>query len=100
MSGVFPAVMGDAADRFGRRPAFLAALAIYIALALQSKFALLVFFRMMQSAGISGTFSIAYGVLGDLFTPSERGGYSGILSFLYCTFPAPVQSYGREIIEC
>ena len=86
MSGIFPSVMGDAADRFGRRPVFLAALAIYfganIGLALQSHFIILFVLRMLQSAGIAGTFSIAYGVLGDLFTPVERGGYSGIISFL------------------
>lgn len=89
MSGIFPAIIGDAADRFGRRPVFLLALAVYsasnIGLALQSHFALLFVFRMLQSAGISGTFSIAYGVLGDLFTPAERGGYSGIMSFLCVT---------------
>lgn len=89
MSGIFPSIMGDAADRFGRRPVFLAALAVYfganIGLALQSHFVLLFVLRMLQSAGISGTFSIAYGVLGDLFTPAERGGYSGIISFLYVT---------------
>jgi MFS family permease len=86
MAGVFPSIMGDAADRFGRRPVFLVALAVYfganVGLALQSHFALLFFFRMLQSAGISGTFSIAYGVLSDLFTPAERGGYSGIISLL------------------
>ena len=87
MSGIFPSIIGDAADRFGRRPLFLVALAIYIVanigLALQSHFALLFFFRMLQSAGISGTFSLAYGVLSDLFTPAERGGYSGVISLLY-----------------
>ena len=86
MSGVFPSIMGDAADRFGRRPVFLMALIVYfcanIGLALQSHFAVLFVFRMFQSAGISGAFSIAYGVLSDLFTPAERGGYSGIISFL------------------
>ena len=87
MSGIFPSIMGDAADRFGRRPVFLVALIVYfganIGLALQSHFVLLFVLRMVQSAGISGTFSIAYGVLGDLFTPAERGGYSGLISFLY-----------------
>lgn len=86
VSGFFPTLVGDAADRFGRRPVFLAALTIYlcanIGLATQSTFGLLLFLRMLQSAGISGTFSIAYGVLGDLCTPAERGGYSGILSLL------------------
>lgn len=89
MAGVFPAIMGDAADRFGRRPVLLLGMLVYLAanigLALQSNFALLFVFRMIQSAGISGTFSITYGVLSDLFTPAERGGYSGTVSFL-CVF--------------
>lgn len=87
VSGVIPSIVGNAADRFGRRPVVLIALTVYlganIGLALQSSFALLFFFRMVQSAGISGTFCITYGVLGDLFTPAERGGYSGTVSLLY-----------------
>ncbi|KAJ5646090.1 major facilitator superfamily domain-containing protein [Penicillium lividum] len=92
MSGIFPSIMGDAADRFGRRPVFLLGLTIYFAanigLALQSSFGLLFFLRMLQSAGISGTYSIAYGVLSDMFTPAERGGYSGIISFFLNTPPS------------
>ena len=86
-SGIVPSAMGDAADRFGRRPVFIAGLAVYlganVGLALQSSFGLLFFFRMLQSAGISGTYSVTYGVLSDMFTPAERGGYSGIMSFLF-----------------
>ncbi|KAK9418706.1 putative Major facilitator superfamily domain-containing protein [Seiridium unicorne] len=92
VSGIFPAMMGDAADRFGRRPVFLVALTVYmganIGLATQSTFGLLFFFRMLQSAGISGTYSVTYGVLGDLFTPAERGGYSGTISFFLNTPPS------------
>ncbi|ORY61678.1 major facilitator superfamily domain-containing protein [Pseudomassariella vexata] len=91
-SGIFPAIMGDAADRFGRRPVLLLGLFVYlcanVGLALQSNFGLLFFFRMVQSAGVSGTYSIAYGVLGDLFTPAERGEYSGIMSFFLNTSPS------------
>lgn len=87
VSGLVPSVVGNAADRFGRRPVVLLALAVYLAadvgLALQSRFALLFVLRMLQSAGISGTFCITYGVLADLITPAERGGYSGAVSFLY-----------------
>ena len=58
MSGVFPALVGNAADKLGRRPVFLATLAVYVAanvgLALQNSFGLLFFLRMLQSAGISG----------------------------------------------
>ncbi|POS76260.1 multidrug transporter of the major facilitator superfamily [Diaporthe helianthi] len=87
VSGLFPSITGNAADRFGRRPVFLVALTVYllsnVGLALQSDFRLLFFLRMLQSAAISGTFSITYGVLSDLFSPAERGGYAGLVSFLY-----------------
>ncbi|KAK8872740.1 nacht and wd domain protein [Apiospora arundinis] len=59
MSGIFPALVGNAADKLGRRPVFLATLAVYvganIGLALQNSFGLLFFLRMLQSAGISET---------------------------------------------
>lgn len=87
VSGVIPSIVGSAADRFGRRPVVVFALTVYlganVGLALQSSFTLLFLFRMLQSAGVSGTFCITYGVLSDLFTPAERGGYSGTVSFLY-----------------
>ncbi|RYC58757.1 hypothetical protein CHU98_g7451 [Xylaria longipes] len=35
----------------------------------------------MQNAGISSSHTVTYGAVGDLFTPAERGGYSGIVSF-------------------
>ncbi|KAI0602216.1 MFS general substrate transporter [Biscogniauxia sp. FL1348] len=91
-SGVFPAVAGSAADRLGRRPALLAALTVYLAanvgLAVQSSFAALFALRVLQSAGISGTYAVAYGVLGDLFAPAERGGYAGVMAFFLNTPPS------------
>ncbi|KAG6362471.1 hypothetical protein INS49_010701 [Diaporthe citri] len=92
VSGIFPSITGNEADRFGRRPVFLTALTVYLlsntGLALQSNFGLLFFLRMVQSAGISGTFSVTYGVLSDLFTPAERGGYAGVISFFLNTPPS------------
>ena len=92
MSGIFPTLVGNAADIFGRRPVFIATLVIYVGanvgLALQSSYGLLFFLRMVQSAGISGSYAITYGVVGDLFTPAERGGYSGIISFVLNTPPS------------
>ncbi|KAK3368305.1 putative MFS transporter [Podospora didyma] len=88
-SGVFPSVAGNAADRYGRRPLFLIALGVYAAvnvgLAEQRSFAALITLRMVQSAAISGTFSFAYGVLGDLTTPADRGGYIGFMSIFVNT---------------
>ncbi|OQE82046.1 hypothetical protein PENNAL_c0038G01987 [Penicillium nalgiovense] len=70
MSGIFPSIVGNAADTLGRRPVFRDTS------------------NMVQSAGISGSYIVTYGVLGDLFTPSERGGYSGVVSFSLNTPPS------------
>ena len=59
ISGVAPAIMGDAADMLGRRPLYVVALTIYflanISIALQHSFVALLLLRMLQSAGVSGT---------------------------------------------
>ena len=58
VSGLAPSIAGEYADTLGRRPAFLAALLIYvtssIGLAVQTSFVALLLLRMLQSAGISG----------------------------------------------
>lgn len=57
-SGIFPALVGSAADQYGRRPVFIVAIGTYIAinvgLALQRSFPVLITLRMLQSAAISG----------------------------------------------
>ena len=59
-SGIFPSIVGSAADRYGRRPVFLASLSIYLAanagLAVQRSFPALFVLRMVQSVAISGRF--------------------------------------------
>lgn len=105
-SGIFPTVTGSVADVYGRRYTLIVSLIVYtlvnISLASQRSFAALFMLRMLQSAAISGNihlklftkskykyslftagFSITYGLLGDLTTPAERGGYTGVVSILY-----------------
>ena len=57
-SGIFPAITGNAADRYGRRIILLASLTVYtianIGIAVQRSFAALFMLRMLQSAAISG----------------------------------------------
>jgi len=57
-SGIFPAITGNAADRYGRRITLLASLAVYtianIGIAVQRSFTALFMLRMLQSAAISG----------------------------------------------
>jgi multidrug resistance protein len=83
VSGIAPSILGDVADQTGRRPVSLLAFSLYFAanigLALQDKYAALVVLRCIQSAGASGTLAIAYGVISDIATPAERGGYVGVL---------------------
>jgi MFS family permease len=57
VSGLVPALLGNAADKFGRRPVYLLALTLYLAanlsLSLQRSYAGLLILRMLQSAGSS-----------------------------------------------
>lgn len=58
VSGITPAILGNAADNIGRRPIYMLALSIYlvanIGLGAQSSYAALLVLRMVQSAGSSG----------------------------------------------
>ena len=66
-------------DGAGRRPAYILCFIIYLAanigLALQRNYAALMVLRCVQSAGGSGTVVLAYGVVADLVTSSDRGMY-------------------------
>lgn len=88
-SGVFPSIIAGLSDVYGRRPIFIAALGSYVAvnigLALQRSFGVLLGLRMLQAAAVSGTFSFAYGVLGDVTTPADRGGFIGLMSIFLNT---------------
>ncbi|KAI8674560.1 MFS domain-containing protein [Fusarium keratoplasticum] len=91
VSAIAPAVVGDAADTFGRRPMYAITLTLYVAanvgIAIQRS-AVALLLRMLQSAGISGTFSVAYGVIADISTPAERGAFVSALSFGITTAPS------------
>lgn len=59
VSGLVPSIVGDLADRAGRRPLYLATFTVYFAanigLALQKSYPALFVLRMLQSAGSSGS---------------------------------------------
>ena len=58
VSGIAPSIIGDLADRTGRRPLYIATFTVYFAanvgLALQNSYVALFALRMLQSAGSSG----------------------------------------------
>lgn len=83
VAGIAPCILGDLADRIGRRPISLVALTLYfganLGLALQNSYTALVALRCLQSAGASSTIALAYGIIADISTPAERGSYMAIL---------------------
>lgn len=60
---------------------YIVAYVLYIGantgLALQNSYVALLVLRCLQSAGSSGTISLAFGVVADVSTSSERGTYVG-----------------------
>ncbi|CAI4213377.1 unnamed protein product [Parascedosporium putredinis] len=97
VAGIAPAFMGDIADQGGRRPAYILMFSLVVGsnvgLALQSSYPVLFVLRMVQSAGASGSYGAAYGVLADITTVAERGSYVG--SLIVLTNAAP--SFGPVI---
>ncbi|KAI1852575.1 hypothetical protein JX265_003057 [Neoarthrinium moseri] len=82
VQSVTPAIFAPLSDSFGRRPISLLTYIIYtiasLALALdQSHYVALLLLRGLQAFGASACVSIAYGVIADVSTPSERGSMIG-----------------------
>jgi MFS family permease len=82
--GISPSFWGSISDIYGRRPVYIITFLIYIlaciGLAYSQSYAMLLFFRMLQSFGSSSAISVGAGTIGDISTPEERGGYMGIFS--------------------
>ncbi|KAH7419712.1 major facilitator superfamily domain-containing protein [Cadophora sp. MPI-SDFR-AT-0126] len=79
---VSPILFASLADASGRRPVILALLSLYALASLglslnKSSYAGLVVLRAVQSIGASATPAIAYGVVADVATMSERGNMLG-----------------------
>ncbi|KAL9005297.1 MAG: hypothetical protein Q9188_001923 [Gyalolechia gomerana] len=123
VSGIVPSVIGDLADRTGRRPLYLVTLVVYfsanIGLALQNSYPALFVLRMIQSAGSSGTLqassigkrkelsfsgkgtiTLAYGVIADIAPSAERGSYVGVLMGFTNTAPSLGPVLGGIISQC
>lgn len=74
---------GTLADRWGRRPMFLACLLVLslscigLALVPTNAYWLLMLLRCLQAAGSASTIALGAGVIGDISTRAERGGFFG-----------------------
>jgi EmrB/QacA subfamily drug resistance transporter len=78
---------GKLSDLYGRKPIFMIGIVIFLvgsALSgLSQNMAMLIAFRGLQGIGAGSLFPVALAVIGDLFTPAERGKYQGLFGAVF-----------------
>ena len=80
--GIAPSLWGPVSDVRGRRLAYCCTFAVFfgacIGLAESKNYATLIVLRCLQSTGSASTIAIGSGVIGDITTRDDRGGYMGV----------------------
>ena len=78
---------GKLSDLYGRKPMMMIGVTIFLigsALSgLSQNMAMLILFRGIQGLGAGALFPIALAVIGDLYTPAERGRYQGLFGAVF-----------------
>ena len=78
---------GKLSDLFGRRPLFIFAISVFLVGSAMSGLAQnmtqLILFRGLQGLGAGGILPLALIVIGDLFSPRERGRYQGFTGAVF-----------------
>src|SRR5262245_53539344 len=78
---------GKLSDLYGRKPLFIAGIVIFLvgsALSgLSQNMEQLILFRGIQGIGAGALFPIALAIIGDLFSPAERGKYQGLFGAVF-----------------
>ncbi|MFL5680244.1 MAG: MDR family MFS transporter [Chloroflexota bacterium] len=78
---------GKLSDIYGRKPVFMIGIVIFLvgsALSgLSQNMTQLIVFRGLQGIGAGSLFPVALAVIGDLFTPAERGRYQGLFGAVF-----------------
>ncbi|KAL2887597.1 major facilitator superfamily [Ceratocystis lukuohia] len=103
--GCAPMFWGPLSDRYGRRPIFLSCLSVLVgaciglALCPTNAFWLLLLLRCMQAAGCASTVALSAGVIGDIATPEERGGFYGISNIGPMIAPAMAPAIGGVLSQ-
>jgi DHA2 family multidrug resistance protein len=101
--GVAQMVSGWAADRFGRKSAFVAALVIFttssVLCALSPSLQLLVSARVLQGIGGGLLMPVAMAMIYELFDPSERGRALGYFGIAVMAAPAIGPVLGGGLVE-
>jgi EmrB/QacA subfamily drug resistance transporter len=78
---------GKLSDLYGRKPIFMIGIGIFLAgsalSGLSQNMTELIAFRGLQGIGAGSLFPVALAVIGDLFTPAERGKYQGLFGAVF-----------------
>ncbi|KAI4730381.1 MFS general substrate transporter [Aureobasidium sp. EXF-10728] len=80
--GLAPSLWGPISDVKGRRVAYIGTFLVFlgscVGLALTRNYATLIVLRCLQSTGSASTIAIGSGVVGDVTTREDRGGYMAV----------------------
>jgi EmrB/QacA subfamily drug resistance transporter len=80
-------VYGKLSDYFGRKPMLMIGIALFLVGSVLSGLSQtmwqLILFRGVQGLGAGALFPISLAVIGDLFTPAERGKYQGLFGAVF-----------------
>jgi EmrB/QacA subfamily drug resistance transporter len=78
---------GKLSDIYGRKPMYMLGIVIFLvgsALSgLSQNMGMLILFRGIQGIGAGALFPVALAIIGDLFTPKERGKYQGLFGAVF-----------------
>jgi EmrB/QacA subfamily drug resistance transporter len=82
-------IYGKLSDLYGRKPILMIGIGFFLAgsalSGLSQEMWQLVLFRGIQGLGAGALFPIALAIIGDLFTPAERGKYQGLFGLVFGT---------------
>ena len=80
-------IYGKLSDQFGRRPMMMIGVSLFLTgsllCGLSGEMWQLIVFRGIQGLGAGAIFPIALAVIGDLFSPRERGKYQGLFGAVF-----------------
>jgi EmrB/QacA subfamily drug resistance transporter len=78
---------GKLSDVYGRKPIYMLGIVLFLAgsalSGLSQNMGMLIAFRGIQGIGAGALFPVALAIIGDLFTPKERGKYQGLFGAVF-----------------